>query len=52
MTDLMKGKIKQEPTVSNLFETEATSGFQGNTPLQFLAEATAMFDAGRALWKY
>jgi hypothetical protein len=52
MTDFIKGKIKQEPTASNLFETETVSSLQGNTPLQFSAEATAVFDAGRALWKY
>lgn len=52
MTDFMKGKLKQEPTATNLFETEATNGVQGQTPLQFSAEATAVFDAGRALWKY
>ena len=52
MTDFMKGKIKQEPTASNLFETEAHNGVQGQTPLQFSTEATAVFDAGRALWKY
>ena len=52
MTDFIKGKIKQEPTASNLFETETASSLQGNTPLQFSAEATAVFDAGRALWKY
>ena len=52
MTDFIKGKLKQEPTTTNLFETDATNGVQGNTPLQFSAEATAVFDVGRALWKY
>jgi hypothetical protein len=49
MTDFIKGKIKAEVVHDTLFE-------QGNAvenkPLFFSVEATAVFDAGRELWKY
>lgn len=53
MTDFIKGKPKPPPksmyTLSILFEPEATYNL---TPLKFSKEATAVFDAGRELWKY
>jgi len=47
MTDFIKGKIKVEGN-GNLLETVK----QRTTPLEFSAEAKAVFDAGRALWRY
>ena len=53
MTDFINGKLKAEQKSQNtLFEHEATNGAQHNQPRQFSAEAKAVFDAGRALWKY
>ncbi|HNE86146.1 MAG TPA: hypothetical protein PKY92_03155 [Chitinophagales bacterium] len=49
MTDFIKGKIKPENTAATLFEEDKN---QENTPLVFSAEAQAVFDAGRELWKY
>ena len=49
MTDFIKGKIKLEATETNLFEK---SSQQVVKPLEFSEEATAVFDAGRELWKY
>ncbi len=47
MTDFIKGKLKMEGN-GTLLEKEK----HRTTPLQFSAEATAVFDAGRELWKY
>ncbi|TDP58591.1 hypothetical protein [Flavobacterium dankookense] len=62
MTDFIKGKIKQEITTNDLFviptqedtsDSElAKQSHKVNQPLQFSEEATAVFDAGRELWKY
>ena len=53
MTDFIKGKIKQEPTaVNTLFENKKEMAVGNNAPLLFSEEATAVFDAGRELWKY
>ena len=59
MTDFINGKLKVEQQAQNtLFENEAINaaqsnqGNQGNQPRQFSPEATAVFDAGRALWQY
>jgi hypothetical protein len=53
MTDFIKGKIKQEPiAVNTLFESKKENAVGDNTPLLFSEEATAVFDAGRELWKY
>lgn len=54
MTDYIKGKQKPPPgrpgyALSLLFEPEVT---YGKTPLAFSIEASAVFDAGRELWKY
>jgi hypothetical protein len=53
MTDFIKGKPKPPQksmyTLSILFEPEATYNLK---PLKFSKEATAVFDAGRELWKY
>ena len=47
MTQFIKGKLKSEEK-SHLFDTEK----ERTTPLVFSVEATAVFDAGRDLWKY
>ena len=53
MTDFIKGKIKQEPmAVNTLFESKKEMAVGNNAPLLFSEEATAVFDAGRELWKY
>jgi hypothetical protein len=48
MTDFIKGKLKAEPS-GDLFSEPI---YQRTTPLVFSPEATAVFDAGRELWKY
>jgi hypothetical protein len=49
MTDFIKGKIKREISNETLFKNDETTE---SKPLVFSEEATAMFDAGRELWKY
>ena len=49
MTDFIKGKIKKDSSNETLFKDEAITE---NKPLVFSEEATAVFDAGRELWKY
>ena len=49
MTDFIKGKIKKEILNETLFKDEA---IVESKPLVFSDEATAVFDAGRELWKY
>ena len=49
MTDFIYGKIKSEISSDTLFENKVNSE---NKPLVFSDEATAVFDAGRELWKY
>jgi hypothetical protein len=49
MTDFMKGKIQQEKSQDTLFDAAQTAHQQ---PLVFSDAATAVFDAGRELWKY
>jgi hypothetical protein len=48
MTDFIKGKIKIEEKI-NVFGSE---GNNKNGKREFSAEANAVFDAGRELWKY
>lgn len=53
MTDFIKGKLKTEtPSETTLFAEETGISNLRNEPLQFSEEATAVFDAGRELWKY
>lgn len=53
MTDFINGRITPDKRANaSLFETDAETGIYDNTPRQFSAEATAVFDAGRELWKY
>ena len=53
MTDFIKGKLKTEtPSETTLFVEEKGISNPRNEPLQFSEEATAVFDAGRELWKY
>jgi hypothetical protein len=49
ITDFIKGKIKNDSSNHTLFNDEAIAE---NKPLVFSDEATAVFDAGRELWKY
>jgi hypothetical protein len=49
MTDFIKGKLKQDNNLSEIFGNVATSR---NTPLEFSEEAKAVFEAGRELWRY
>jgi hypothetical protein len=49
MTDFIKGKIKPEVAETSLFDEAQTTE---QKPLVFSEEATAVFDAGRELWKY
>ncbi len=53
MTDFIKGKPKPPQKssfkVAMLFEPEVS---YGKSPITFSPEATAVFDAGRELWKY
>ncbi len=52
ITDFIKGKIKLDKQVSRLlFDIEKNDTYN-NMPRQFSEEATAVFDAGRELWKY
>ncbi|WP_291400608.1 hypothetical protein [Daejeonella sp.] len=51
MTDFIQGKLKKESiATTTLFDAEMVMNQDG--PLQFSPEATAVFDAGRELWKY
>jgi hypothetical protein len=49
MTDFMKGKIQPEKSQDTLFDEGQNAPQQ---PLIFSEEATAVFNAGRALWTY
>ena len=49
MTDFIKGKIKKDSSNETLFKDEAIAA---SKPLVFSQEASAVFDAGRELWKY
>ena len=49
MTDFIKGKIKKDSSNETLFKDET---IEESKPLVFSDEATAVFDAGRELWKY
>ncbi len=53
MTDFINGKLKAEQkSQDGLFESETATGVYDNQARQFSVEAQAVFDAGRALWKY
>ena len=49
MTDFIKGRIKKEVPNDSLFHDKS---IDESIPLVFSDEATAVFDAGRDLWKY
>lgn len=52
MVEFMNGKIKPEnQPQADLFATQAET-FIPTEKMQFSAEATAVFDAGRELWRY
>jgi hypothetical protein len=51
MTDFIKGKIKPDEPESNLFVMSEPK-LHYEIPLKFSYQATAVFDAGRELWKY
>jgi hypothetical protein len=56
ITDFISGKLhkeEQEKKTSNeFFENEAPQSLIPREPMRFSPEATAVFDAGRALWRY
>lgn len=53
MTNFINGKLKvEQKTEHSLFESEAQVGVYDNKPREFSEEATAVFNAGRELWKY
>lgn len=54
MTDFIQGRsTMNDPATTTLFEAEIrNNGGQQTVPRQFSAEAKAVFDAGRELWKY
>jgi len=53
MTDFLGGRTTPDKRGNgSLFETDAGTGTYDNTPRQFSAEAKAVLDAGRELWKY
>jgi hypothetical protein len=55
MTDFIKGKIKSEKQDDGLFNQEnktSISNQANGVSLQFSAEATEVFDAGKELWRY
>ena len=53
MTNFIKGKLKvEQPTNELLLNPDSSPLLYSGKPLQFSAEAKAVFDAGRELWKY
>ncbi|MFN8273333.1 MAG: hypothetical protein U0X58_00445 [Flavobacteriaceae bacterium] len=53
MTRFMQGKLKpDENQAQMLFQNEQQLGVYDFKPLEFSDEATAVFNAGRELWKY
>ncbi|MBS1534499.1 MAG: hypothetical protein JST78_05425 [Bacteroidetes bacterium] len=53
MTRFMQGKLKpDENQTQMLFQNEQQLGVYDFKPLEFSDEATAVFNAGRELWKY
>lgn len=51
MTDYIAGRLRPKAEEGDLF-AEADAGQNPPAPLQFSAEAQAVFDAGRELWRY
>jgi len=52
MTNFIQGKIKPENQNTGLLFDNETNKVYDNSARRFSAEATAVFDAGRELWKY
>ena len=52
MTDFIQGKLKLEKEAGNELFDKVESSLYDNKPKIFSEEATAVFDAGRELWKY
>ncbi len=52
MTDFINGKLQAPKEKTLLFNDNAILNVYNNKPKRFSAEATAVFDAGRELWKY
>ncbi len=52
MTDFINGKIKSEQQTDGLLFDLEKNRIYDNKPRQFSDEATAVFNAGRELWKY
>ncbi len=47
----MRGKLSNETSSQTLFD-DSSANLIPTKPMQFSAEAKAVFDAGRELWKY
>jgi len=52
MTDFIKGKIQPDDYKPDIFTVLKEPRAKYVSPLKFSPEATAVFDAGRELWKY
>ncbi len=52
MTDFMRGKLKKSAERDSLFEEEVGTVYDGSQTMVFSAEAQAVLDAGRALWRH
>lgn len=53
MTDFINGRITTDKQANrSLFDTDAATAIYEQKPRQFSAEAKAVFDAGRELWRY
>ncbi|MCL2520493.1 MAG: hypothetical protein FWE37_05775 [Spirochaetaceae bacterium] len=52
ITNFIQGKLAQTTTGGELGEELAAKSFVPSIPLQFSAQATAVFNAGRQLWAY
>lgn len=52
MSDFIKGKIKAENIEKNELFDNTTKVAESKQALEFSAEAKAVFDAGRELWRY
>ena len=56
MTDFISGKLAKhqlpDQSTTSLRELDAEKSFVPTGPLVFSPEATAVFDAGRELWRY
>ena len=52
MTDFINGKLRAVTADEKLFSEHLPIGVYDNSKREFSAEAKAVFDAGRKLWRY